>query len=221
MKMMRSNIYKVICAVVFMIPTILTAQEEEVVNEVQPRMEFSLGYDVIDDLEISFSPEIRFEDNFSVDKYLLELGLDYKVKDYLKLSSAYRYLVNKRETKSTEYSHNYSFSATGSYDFNRFTSSLRVRYSNDADDETVDEQFLRYKASLKYDIPKCKFTPSVAIELFQGVGGDSYIYKTRYSTGVKYKLLKNNYLQLAYKFDLYKAEYVNKHIVSIGYKLNF
>ena len=55
---------------------------------------------------------------------------------------------------------------------------------------------------------------------FQHVDGGG-LYKMRYSTGVNYKLFKNNYLGINYKFDYYNTEYLNKHIISLGYKIKF
>ena len=122
--------------------------------------------------------------------------------------------------KDTEYFNRYGFSATAAKKLGNFEPAFRLSYSNYADDDVSDKSFMRYKASLKYDIPKCKLTPFVAAELFQQTdGGD--LYKMRYSTGLDYKLFKNNYIGVNYKFDYYNTEYLNKHIISLGYKIKF
>jgi hypothetical protein len=98
---------------------------------------------------------------------------------------------------------------------------VRLRYTNDSDDELSSGNFLRYKAGLSYDIPNCKFTPYLAGEVFQLLNDESNIYKYRTAIGGKYKLKKNHYLKLDYKFDYYKTAYKNRHVLSVGYKLNF
>jgi hypothetical protein len=138
----------------------------------------------------------------------------------MELGATYRFGINPRENKDTEYANRYSFSATAKKDFNRFESAFRLRYTNDADDETSSEHFMRYKASLDYDIRKSKITPSVAVEAFQQLQ-DGGLYKMRYTAGMDYKLFKKNYLGLDYKFDYYQNEYKNRHIISVGYKIKF
>jgi long-subunit fatty acid transport protein len=193
-------------------------EEEETTNEFETRTEFGLSYKAFKKLKFNFAPQLRFDESFSLDKYLFELGAEYKASKLFDLEATYRYVINPRDTKDTEYFNRYSFSATAHKKFDRFESAFRLRYSNDADDENEDEEFLRYKGSVEYNIAKCKFTPSAAIEAFQQLGGDG-LYKIRYAAGLDYKLNKKNYIGVSYKFDYYKTEYVNKHILSIGYKI--
>lgn len=193
---------------------------QEVDNEMQMRTELDLSYKPIKKLKLTFMPQLRFDEDFSLDKYLFETGVEYKPIKFLELGATYRFVVNPRDTKDTEYFNRYGFSATAKKEFGRFEPAFRLRYSNYADDDVSDKSFIRYKASLKYDIPNCKITPFVAAELFQQTdGGD--LYKMRYSTGVDYKLLKKNYIGVSYKFDYYNTDYLNKHIISLGYKFKF
>ena len=194
---------------------------QEVVNETQYRTELGLSYSPFKKIKFSFNPEIRFDDTFSADKYVFEGGIEYKPVKFLELEANSRYLVNPRDTKETEYFNRYAFSVTGKKEFGRFETALRLRYSNDADDDITDEKFLRYKFSTEYNIPKCKITPSVAVEAFQSLGDESGLHKMRYSAGLDYKLFKNNYIGIVYKFDYYQTEYTNRHIISLGYKIKF
>lgn len=196
-----------------------TAQEVE--NEMQYRTELGLSYSPFKKIKFSFNPEIRFDNAFSADKYVFEGGVEYKPVKLLELEANYRYLVNPRETKETEYFNRYAFSATAKKEFGRLETALRLRYSNDADDEITDEKFFRYKFSTEYNIPKSKLTPSLAVEAFQSLGDESGLYKMRYSAGLDYKLFKKNYIGIGYKFDYYNTELLNRHIVSLGYKIKF
>ncbi len=196
-------------------------EEEETVTEntFETRTELGLSYKLSKKIKLSFAPEFRFDEDCALDKYLFEAGAEYKAAKFLDLEATYRYVINPRDTKDTEYFGRYSFSAIANKKFNRFETAFRLRYSNDNDDESSDEEFFRYKASVEYNIPKCKLTPFIAVEAFQQLGDDSGLYKMRYATGFDYKLFKNNYIGASYKFDYYKTEYLNKHILGIRYKI--
>lgn len=197
-----------------------TAIAQEVVNDFQSRANVEIGLKPIKHLKLSLIPELRFDETFSLDEYHIETEIEYEVLDFLSLGAAYRFTVNPRETKATEYLNRFALSATAKKEFGRLEPAFRLRYSNYADDEITDKRFLRYKASVKYDIANCKITPFVAAEAFQQLN-DFQLYKMRYSFGLDYKLFKKNYIGLSYKLDYYKNELRNRHIVSIGYKIKF
>ncbi len=197
-----------------------TGFAQEVEENFQTRASAELSFEPLKNIKFNVIPELRFDENFTLDKYLFEGEAVYKPVKFLSLGAAYRFEGNLREDKDTEYFNRFAFSATAKKDFNRFESSFRLRYTNDADDESDDEQFLRYKASLDYNIRGSKLTPNIGIEAFQSLS-DADLYKMRYSAGVDYKLFKKNYIGLNYKFDYYKNEYKNNHILSIGYKIKF
>ena len=196
-----------------------SAQAQEVENEFQTRTSFTAKTKLFKNFKLSISPEFRFDENLSLDKYLLEAKASYKLFDYFSLGAGYRFYGNKRETKSTEYYNRYSLSAKYERSFYRFDPSIKVSYSNFSDDDS-DSNLLRYKAAVKYNIKKSKFSPYAGLEAFQETdGGD--LAKMRYFLGTDYKICKKNYIQASYKFDYFQNEFKNKHIVSIGYKLKF
>ena len=91
-------------------------------------------------------------------------------------------------------------------------------YTNYADDD-LDEDYLRYKAAVQYDIPKCKFTPEISAQVFHKLSIGK-INKIRYGAGIRYQYIKNNFVGLFYKLDYYKREYKNRHILGISYRIN-
>lgn len=196
----------------------LSAQDIE--NNFKIRTEAELSFEPIKNLKLNFIPELRFDDSFSLDKYLLEGEAVYKPVKFLSLAASYRFVGDLQENNVTEYYNRFAFSATAKKEFKRFETALRLRYTNDADDEISYGDFLRYKTTLKYDIPKSKLTPFLAVEAFQRLS-DGDLYKMRYSAGVDYKLFKKNYIGLSYKLDYYQKEYKNNHILSVGYKIKF
>jgi len=197
-----------------------TTLAQEVENQYETRTELEVSYKPIKKLKLTLIPEFRFDENFSLDKYLFEGEAEYKVWKFLEYGATYRFVVNPRDTKETEYFHRFGFRTTVKKEFGRFQPSFRLMYSNYADDEIIDKEFMRYKALLKYDIKNFKLTPFVATEAFQQFDGGG-LYKMRYTAGFDYKLFKKNYLGASYKLDYYKKEYKNKHIFCIGYKIKF
>lgn len=195
-------------------------QAQEIENDFQTRTSAELSFEPFKKLKLNLIPELRFDENFALDKYLFEGEAVYKPVKFLSLGATYRFGGNLRDNKDTEYFNRFAFSATAKKEFKRFESAFRLRYTNDADDETGKEDFLRYKASLNYNIRKSKITPFVGLEAFQRLS-DAELYKMRYTAGIDYKLFKKNYLGISYKFDYYEKEYKNRHILSVGYKIKF
>lgn len=189
-------------------------------NEIETRTGVELQFEPLEKVKISIGPEVRFDEDLSIDKFLLEGEVESELLKSLEIAASYGIMGNVRDTKDTEYLNRYAFSTKYEKDFNRFETSFRLKYSNYADDDVTDKEFLRYRLGLEYDIPDCKITPSVSIEPYQNLN-DGNLYKTRYKAGVDYKLFKKNYLKASYELDYYKNEYKNRHILSIGYKIKF
>lgn len=192
---------------------------QSVENTFQTRSEVKLSYKAFDKIKFSLTPELRLDEKFSADKLLLEAGIGYKPIDILTLGANYRFVVNYRDVKETEYLHRYAFDATFAKSISRFKPSLRIRYTNYTE-ENANAEYLRYKAKLKYNIKDFKLSPLLAFEGFHDLG-EANIYKMRYTLGAEYKLSKKSAVSAAYKLDYYLQEYQNKHILYVGYKYKF
>jgi hypothetical protein len=206
----------IITAIMIILPCMEgTAQSTE--NELETRADLKISYKPVKKFRLSLSPEIRFTDGFSVDKYLVQAGTKYKVTDFLSLGAGYRFIGNKRKTKDTEYLHRYEFDVTIRKNLQRFEPSFRIRYTNFSDDD-LEERYLRYKMEIDYDIPKCPFTPYISAQAFHGFS-IGRIEKMRYAVGGRYKIMNNNYIGLFYKLDYYYLEFKNKHILGVSYRI--
>ncbi len=170
-------------------------------------------------MKLQFTPELRFDENFSISKYLFELKGIYEPVKNLELGASYRYIINPRANNPTEYLNRFDLDAKWGKKFNRWKPSFRLKYTNYSEDIS-DGNFLRYKAELNYDIKKSKLTPVIAAEAFQELS-DSDLYKMRYTLGASYKLNKKNSIGFGYKLDYYMNDYQNKHILYLGYKIKF
>ncbi len=193
---------------------------QDVINEFQTRTEFRASYSPIKKLKLTISPEFRFDDSFSLAKYHFEAGAAYKLNKQFTAGAKYRFVINPRDSKDTEYLSRYMFSLTYKKKLDRFTPSFRMAYSTYADDENTDSKYLRFKGGLNYDIANCKITPQIGIEAFRDQS-EKELYKIRYIVGADYKLFKNNYIGIRYKLDFYRTAYYNKHIIGLNYKIKF
>jgi len=192
---------------------------QTVSNEFQSRTKIELDLDLLKGLNLSLAPEFRLDESFSVAKYLLESTLSYKPVIGLELGGSYRFIINPRDEKATEYLNRFALYARYAYKIQRWKPSLRIKYTNYTEDISTGT-FLRYRAKLNYDIKNCRLTPMASVEAFQDLE-DNQLYKFRYGIGVRYKLNKHSAIDLGYNLDYYMQEYRNKHIIKIGYSYSF
>ena len=99
----------------------------------------------------------------------------------------------------------------------RWEPGFRLAYTNYTDDNE-DGKYLRYRASLAYDIAHCRLTPEAGFEVYHDLD-QSNIYKYRTKMGFDYKLSRKLALTAAYKFDFYKTKEKNRHILDVGIKI--
>jgi hypothetical protein len=220
--MKKKRISKVIIALAIFIyaSSNVKAQDIVVENIYQERFGFEINYSPIKNLDLNFEPEIRMSENFTDRRYLMNIGAEYKVIEYLRLEANYRYEAKYEDGESDSY-HRYGLGMTGRVKVRRVTPSIRLLYTNDGDDFAIDKQFFRYRGLLKYDIKSCKLTPFFGVEGFYELGDYSMLYKTRYIAGGSFKLNKKQSIKFSYKLDYFNTEYKNKHIFSLGYKYKF
>ncbi len=209
--------------IIFLLLSLLMVVElkaQVVENNLLSRASAEFSFKPIKNFKINLTPELRFDNDFALDKFLFEAEVVYKPIKFISLGTSYRMGGNLRENKGTEFISRFAINATAANEFGRFEPAFKLSYTNDADDDIVNETFMRYKFSLNYNIKDCKLTPFAGAEAFQGLT-DGGLYKMRYFVGADYKLFKNNYLGLNYKFDYFYNEFKNNHIISLGYKIKF
>lgn len=197
-----------------------SSETEPVINnDFETRTELSLDAKILPGLKLHMNPELRFRDDFSLDDYLIEAGIKYRPMNFLQLGASYRFIGNRRISNATEYLNRYAFDIELERKIARFEAGFTLRYTDYPDDES-EGQYLRYKPELKYDIPGCRITPVLAVQAFHELSLNK-IAKIRYEAGLEYKLMKHNYIGLSYKFDYYRLEYRNRHILGIRYRYKF
>ena len=193
---------------------------QEVDNEFQSRFSTELSYKPFKKVTLEIIPELRMEDSFTLDKYLIESVLSYKVNSFLSTSVLYRFIGKQDKNLDIDYLNMFGAYFVLKQDINRFKASFRLRYSCYYDQGITNEHLFRYKFQIKYNIKKCKITPFVAVEPYQLLNSGE-LAKMRYAAGARYKINKKNSVGLDYKFDYYMLEYTNRHIVNVVYKFSF
>lgn len=173
------------------------------------------------DFEFSIIPELRLQDDFTVDEYIFEGKLGYKPFKFLEFATAYRYNTNVKKNED-EISHSAVFDVTGKADFKRFKGSMRARFTNDTDGGDVpwDSYYFRPRAKVAYNIKGVKTEPYISYEIFHSFRDKEY-YKARFDVGFSRKFKKKHEVGLYYRLNDYFSERNSIHILGINYGFKF
>lgn len=194
-------------------------------------LELELSKKIVKNLKVEFNPELRLSSGFEMDSYILEGGLSYKIHDYLTLAGYYRYenernYREKREIFEWEPSNRLAFDAKTGFEWKRFDTQFRLRYTNGSDfDSSTDnkDSFFRYRAKIGYDIRGNKINPFATVEAFHDLVLEDFD-KMRYTLGLTYPINKTSEIGLFYRLQDY-LEIIDRnskeslHILGLGYSL--
>ncbi len=218
---MQNNFLSYYLLLIFIICTtsIMQASNDDDENNNQQRISVSLEYEPIKNLTFSLSPELRYTSNWSLKKYLMELGGEYDIYKWLSLEGTYYIGINKREKKGNEYQYKYKIGPSFDKKFNNFKTGVKLYFSNFSD-EDKDDNFFRFKYFAKYNIKKLDLTPEAGVDYYYSSTENSG-YKIRYFAELSYKLMKHNSISLTYKFDNFYTDKENRNIYELNYKVKF
>lgn len=188
--------------------------------------------DVIKRLDWMLELNSRFGDG-TVETFFPQVGMEYKVKKWLKPSVEYRFIVDKNKYGNYKPSHRLNFNVNYKENFDRIGVGVRLRYqyafdrlgSNTSYDADFDQAF-RIKTSGQYDIKKSIFTPVASAEFFYnpefGPSGREFS-KMRLAFGTKLELDGPHSASVKYQLDKRFHDYSAglRHVLSLsyGYKL--
>jgi len=173
------------------------------------------------DFEFSIIPELRLQDDFTIDEYIFEGKLGYDPFKFLGFAAAYRLNTNVKNNED-EISHSAVFDVTGKTDIKRFNASLRARFTNDSDGGDVpwESYYFRPRAKLSYNIKGKKVEPYVSYEVFHSFREKEY-YKARFDVGFSRKFNKMHEVGLYYRLNDYFSNRNSIHILGINYGFKF
>ncbi len=186
-------------------------------------------------INLVIDEEFRIKENYQrINLFYTNVGIDYKVNKFLKISPTYRTIQKKRLDGNYSYRHRLMLDVTVKKKIKKITLSERVRYQIEVQDFYTSkkgkfpEQYLRLKTDVKYDIDK-KITPYYSIEFryqIRNTRGDGPVYdngfhRVRNVLGAEYEINKKNSINLYYlfqtEFDISTPESI--YILGIGYSL--
>ncbi|MBA4241693.1 MAG: hypothetical protein C0448_13285 [Sphingobacteriaceae bacterium] len=159
--------------------------------------------------------EFRLKENYQrINLFYTNIGIDYKLYKFLKISPTYRIVQKKRLDGNYSYRHRLMLDVTVKKKMEKITLSERVRYQIEVQDFYTSkkgkfpEQYLRLKTDLKYDLKK-KITPYYSVEFryqIRNPRGDGPVYdngfhRVRNVLGVEYEIDKKNSINLYYLFQ--------------------
>ena len=182
-------------------------------------IEIEITKKLLKDLELSFIPDVRLQDDFTVDKYQFDLKLGYEPFKFLNFAVAYRNKTNVRN-KGNVTTNRFVFDAALKEGFGRFDASLRARLTNYSDESDEKTTFIRPRIKLVYDIKGNKIAPYASFELFRDLSEKEW-QKSRFDVGATRKLGKYHRVGLYYRLQNYFSTRNSINILGIDYRFKF
>lgn len=206
--------FSITIAAFFLLPLVSFGQLVE--QNTEFRTLAQIRYSVNNQLQFELVPATYFVDGGR--DHRMELALRYKPSKRFTIEPGLR-MVNLQGSTGLLW----RYSLSGQFNapkWNRISSSVRLKYSNFADDQITDKSFLRARGKLSYNVKGIKLNPFVSAEYFMH-SDFSAQYKMRYRLGTTYKFNKHNAIALTYNLDYYLTEYKNNHIAMVTYQYKF
>jgi hypothetical protein len=175
--------------------------------------------------------QIRFDQNDTrLSYYNTEVGMDFKIKEYLIFSPNYRF-IHKRQLNGTfVVANRFFFDLTANAKYRKFTFSLRARFQWQyssvylKDFGFTPQYYNRDMWTIRYRLTK-KFHPYISQEYFIALNGP-YVYRLTSSmsyVGIYYRVYKELNLNLYYMVQLIRNRTIprNNYITGIGITYSF
>ncbi len=166
-------------------------------------------------ISLVIDEELRLKENYQrINLFYTNVGIDYKINKFLKISPSYRFIQKKRLEDSYSYRHRFMLDVSIKKKIQKIIVSERIRYQAEVQDfysskkGKLAEQFLRFKTDLKYTAFE-KVTPYISCEVryqIHAPRGDGSMYdngfhRVRNVLGIEYEINKKNSVNLYYLFQ--------------------
>lgn len=180
-------------------------------------IEIELTKKFLKKFEISLIPDVRLQDDFTVDKYQFDAKLSFEPFKFLNLAGAYRIKTNVKP-KGNIVTHRFVFDARAKTDFGRFSPSFRARITNYNDEiEESKVTFIRPRVKVVYDVKGNKIAPYTSYELFHDIQ-NSKVQKGRFDVGFTRKIGEVHRIGLYYRLQHYYVEQSSINIIGFEYR---
>lgn len=183
--------------------------------------EFEFSKKITDKLELSIEPEVRFKEKLELNEYLFQPGLEYQFNDYFSLGGKYRIGNNLKNNRDSHWYGRFAFDAKSKYEWKKLGAQLRLRYTNadDFGDNNNDKtNYLRMRLKMEYTLKKFDLKPYAAYEIYRDLD-DKDFDKSRWETGVEYKINKHHRIGAYFRINDYFSNKESLNIIGFTYKL--
>lgn len=180
--------------------------------------------EVVKKLDWSAELDFRF-DTYGLATFFPEVGLEYKLTDWLKSSVDYRFISSRNSVGNFNPSNRINLNLTAKEKLmKRFYGSLRLRYQfgfntrNEEYDSEFD-QAIRVKPKFEYDLKNFPLTPSVGTEFFFNTAGGDIFSKMRSEFGFEYEGLGDHSIGIKYMWEYkpHSSWFKHRHIIALSY----
>lgn len=183
-------------------------------------IELEFRKDFLENFSFSLVPEIRFQDQFKVDEYMIQGKLSYDVFSFLSVAGTYRLGTEIKNKGNVSYSR-FALDAQASTDINRLELSLRGRFTNFSElDEEESSKYLRPRIKLEYKTKGKRIRPFTSYELFHNITTEE-LQKSRFDVGFTRRIGDIHRVGLYYRLQDYFTGKASIHILGIEYRLRF
>lgn len=163
----------------------------------------------------------RSADNFFAGRQLYsDVGIRYKLTDWLNVASEYRYAVRVGSANRQRI----GFQARAGHKVGRFDLGYRFTWQRNYLERDRHRTLLRNRFKVEYNIRKWKLDPEFSVEFFTRTDRPEgwFLLGTRYKLGTNWRLAKGHSLgpTLIYDRDGVVNDPVNRFIFSIDYGIN-
>lgn len=190
----------------------------------------SIDIVIIDDLSFEVEEEFRLENNSTnLGKALTNIGLSYKLTDFMNVSGTYRFYKNNSLSSGFYNEHRYYFDLSFSEKINKFKLKYRSRYQSnilselDTYLENEQEIYNRNKFSVIYNISNNPISPYIAFESYLKLTGIKKFDKNRCRVGFEYKINKKSELDISYMIqtEINSKNPDTDYILGVSYGYSF
>ena len=179
---------------------------------------FTIQKKITKKISVVVDQEFRLRENFQrINLFYTNLGVDYKLNKYFKLSPSYRAIQKIRLDNTVSHRHRLSMDATIKKKFNKITLAERVRYQIEVQD---------YLTSSKGRLPEQFISCELRYQIRSWRGNDMFynnsFHRIRNIVGADYEFNNKNSITLYYliqnEFNINNLE--NIYIIGIAYTLS-
>ncbi len=183
-------------------------------------IELEFRKDFLEWFAFSLTPEIRLQDQFKPDEYLLQGQLSFEPLSFVKFAAAYRIDTEVKDRGNVTYTR-FAFDTHLKKDIDRFEIAFRGRYTNFSEaNENLSEKFLRPRVKVEYNIKGNKIRPFASSELFYN-STKKEKQKLRYDIGFTRKLGGPHRVGLYYRLHDFYSDKSSVNILGIEYRMRF